>query len=452
MKNINNNNSNNISHITDVYKNQTNNNISNKRQEPQEFNIDIYNNYNNKKETNSYEELEKYNIFVDQDLEITSCGHYENDSIYEIGEIIIDIFNDGRIELGCMNVTNAKRINIDKDGIHIETDNGTWTITNDEKTIFKTKDDKTYKYDFDIRLKTNPGSITDDYIIDINNYKIDGNGNIVYSDDKTKIELIYDNQGRTLSFNQNNVTIEYNYNPTEEDRKALKNMNGDIYADDNMPINYVATAKIRGYETKYYSVGDQEETNTTYYPIAASLAYSKYSDRILSILESDFYAGTVIGPWELSEKTEDNNNVAAYTNNNWTDKEKFHIFIPYEECQYLDNWYKYNIPLHEMTHIIDNYYCWYQCEHIDENNIKNTYYNDIQNLYEKYKEIAPTLPYSVYNINTGFDNSPNYWEFIADIATNYYINPKALKRYYPELYEFVDRMFGEEEYYTEPNL
>lgn len=102
------------------------------------------------------------------------------------------------------------------------------------------------------------------------------------------------------------------------------------------------------------------------------------------------------------------------------------IYVPNSEDANSD-YYKYNTPLHEMSHIIQS------SLEIDE--IK------LENLYEEYKDVLPTLDESCYN-EKNYDTTPNSNEFFADSVINYYLNPIELERYLPEVYNFIDEIFG----------
>ena len=62
----------------------------------------------------------------------------------------------------------------------------------------------------------------------------------------------------------------------------------------------------------------------------------------------------------------------------------------------------------------------------------------LMSLFNQYKTILPSLNQSCYNDDSGYEETPNIKEFFADSITNYYLNPAQLKRYIPEVYNFID--------------
>ena len=233
---------------------------------------------------------------------------------------------------------------------------------------------------------------------------------------------IFDKQKRIVSVDKENYHIYYNYDVNDYEKSQITNMFG---ISSNETVNFVATVDVKGEKFKYYSVGNSDISNDVNFPINFSEQYQNFSQEILSRLSSSMF-GIIIGDKDLSPYNPLGGSYGAYATGSNSDGEKY-IFIPNDADANRD-YYKYNTPLHETAHIIQTI--------IDIDEIK------LNNLYKEYKDILPVLDESCYNVNLNYDETPNINEFFADAVTNYYLNPIELERYIPELYDFINDIFG----------
>ena len=232
----------------------------------------------------------------------------------------------------------------------------------------------------------------------------------------------FDKQKRIITVDKENYHIYYNYDVSDYEKTQISNMFG---ISSNEIVNFIATVDVKGEEFKYYSVGNSDISNDVNFPINFSEQYQNFPQEILSNLSSSMF-GVIIANKELSSNNPLGGSYGAYAMASNPNGEKY-IFIPNTKDANSD-YYKYNTPLHETAHIIQ--------KTIDIDEIK------LDSLYKEYKDILPVLDESCYNVNLNYDETPNINEFFADAVTNYYLNPTELERYIPELYDFINDIFG----------
>lgn len=231
-------------------------------------------------------------------------------------------------------------------------------------------------------------------------------------------QYIFDSDHRIIGIYKDNYSIFYNYDVRETQKDVIREKLG---LDDNTKVNFVATTTIKGENIQYYSVGDSNISNDVNFPINFSEQYQKFSKSVLAQISKSLF-GIFIGNRDISSYQPLNGRYGAYANSDTDFGEKY-IYIPSEENSQRD-YYKYNTPLHEMAHIIHS--------SIDIDN------QTLMSLFNQYKTILPSLNQSCYNDDSGYEETPNIKEFFADSITNYYLNPAQLKRYIPEVYNFID--------------
>ena len=227
---------------------------------------------------------------------------------------------------------------------------------------------------------------------------------------------IFDSEERIIGIKTEDYNIYYDYNVSESEKERVRQL---LDLNDNVDVNFVATTEMKGEALNYYSVGDADISNDVNFPINFSKQYQNFPKDVLAEISSSMF-GIILGNRETSPYNPLGGSYGAYATSGNSDGEKY-IFVPNSEDANSD-YYKYNTPLHEMSHIIQS------SLEIDE--VK------LENLYEEYREILPTLEESCY------DELPDSDEFFADAVTNYYLNAIELERYLPEVYNFIDEIFG----------
>lgn len=232
---------------------------------------------------------------------------------------------------------------------------------------------------------------------------------------------IFDSEERIIGIKTEDYNIYYDYNVSESEKERIRQL---LDLNENVDVNFAATTEIKGEALNYYSVGYANISNDVNFPINFSKQYQNFPKEVLAEISSSVF-GIILGDREISPYNPLEGNYGAYATSGNSDGEKY-IFVPNSNDANSD-YYKYNTPLHEMSHIIQS------SIEIDEIKLKN--------LYEEYKEVLPTLEKSCYKSNN-YDETPNKNEFFADAVTNYYLNTIELERYLPEVYNFIDEIFG----------
>lgn len=232
-------------------------------------------------------------------------------------------------------------------------------------------------------------------------------------------EYLFDEEQRLIKMETEDFEIYYNYDISAYQRESIV----DFYnSSGTASLLCKATATIRGHEIHYYLVDDRNTELETNGPINFSRLYALFSDEILEAL--DDFAGVVIAPKDLSLYNPLGGKYGAYVSTSNSEEKEIFMFVPDRNLN--SDYYKYNTPLHEMSHVIQSLH------DIDEAKLSN--------LWDAYKTIMPQLNESCYSSNH-FESTPNSDEFFADAVTNYFLNRKQLQRYMPEVYAYIDNIF-----------
>ena len=238
-------------------------------------------------------------------------------------------------------------------------------------------------------------------------------------------ETLKTEDGKTYIFNNKNLS-EY------KSDNCYVNFNGDgsnlndMCNTGNNTLDYTASISVNDSSvTNFYSVGN-DNYNTKQMAINFAEAYKNYSPNTLNYLSSNNFGGIVCSQANLSMIANIGNNNGAYAA--MGKNGQFYIYIPVgEKYDFNKKYYKINTVNHETGHILENI--------IPGFNKEVTHY-----LYNKYKNILPSLSESCYGSASKIkiSESPNESEFFADSITNYFASPIELKRYMPDMYEYID--------------
>ena len=232
---------------------------------------------------------------------------------------------------------------------------------------------------------------------------------------------IFDDKDRIIGIKTDGYNIYYNYDISEYDKERVRDVLG---LTESVNVNFIATTEVNGEALNYYSIGEADVSNDVNFPINFSKQYQRFPKEVLEKLSSSMF-GIILGDRETSPYDPLEGGYGAYATSGNPNGEKY-IFVPNSENANSD-YYKYNTPLHEMSHIIQS------SLEIDE--------IELGELYVEYKEVLPTLEESCYS-SYKYDETPNMTEFFADSVVNYFLNHIELERYLPEVYDFISGIFS----------
>lgn len=369
--------------------------------------------------------LGKMNITISPE-DINEVIRSDKDSITiktKYGDITIN--SDGSVIIGGL-LMDTKTIGVDNiavtpNGIVTTTLTGKWKYNENTGFEYNGFDGSNFKCN-DLKNLLEQNGIMNEDPININYISVDSENRLFVTLDDGYYK--FDSEGRIIYYSDGENTTVYNYNPTEEEKKELYDLYG---MDPTAQVNFIATTTIRGHKIKYYSAGEQDDNSAAIAPTYYSKYYSQYPDELLSYLDKNFF-GFVICPWELSSNPEISGRAGAYALNMYGRR---FIFIP-STAEFNGAYYSINTPLHEMAHILQDL--------ATEDNSFDT--EKLESFYDEYKEEMPDMPWSCYSGKSGYDETPNINEFFADASVNYFQDPESLKRYMPELYEFMEDFYG----------
>ena len=230
------------------------------------------------------------------------------------------------------------------------------------------------------------------------------------------------NNNRITSYSTDGIHIEYDYDISEEEKNQICSIYG---LDPSVTVDYIARTNIRGYTIPYYAINTNGKASQVV-PINFSKEYAKFEDSILSNLSQNF-SGVFISPWNISSNPEEEGHAGAYVLSN---NGKPFMFVPIN-VDFNSAYYKYNTPLHEIGHAVESIL-------IAKGKFDVDKWNE---LYEKYKDLMPQMPSSCYSLDREYTTTPNEKELFADAFLNYFQNRDELRRYMPDLCEFLDNIF-----------
>ena len=255
----------------------------------------------------------------------------------------------------------------------------------------------------------------------ISSFNRSGNrDSVVLSDGSTYIF----SDGKLSEYSNGNCNISFNNSEKINDLKEL------VSFDDNSYFDYSASIKINNVEVaSFYSLGN-ENINTKQMALNFGNEYQKYSTNVLEKLSSNNFGGIVCSSLNLNTASNLRDTAGSFVGTSENGK-KF-IFVPAgEKFDYNSEYYKKNNVHHETAHVLENV-----MGKLDS--------SKIQELYNKYKNILPSLQASCYGVasHTSYNETPNSHEFFADSVTNYYLNKDELKRYMVDMYNYLDEVLA----------
>lgn len=375
--------------------------------------------------TNMNPEPEIFNIIdadnENYDLTIDSEASIVDKVLNIVKSVLKDIFGDlfskiDNYKKMMSNIEKIEKCGVNSENIQIVLKNGDKFILDSEyRVVFAKVEQNEWTYCYDIqdtkKFDVN-GIVVEQSDIKKEVYKKPSGETLVVM--KNGDTYLFDMKNRIIEVKTEEYEIHYDYDSELKEFYGLTNI---------ASIQYTAKAIIRGHEINYYSLGDSTSNKDACVPINFSNQYQKFPDSILEEIAKSFFS-VVIGDKSISLNNPLNGNYGAYVHYD----EQVYMFVP-NNHDLNSSYYQYNTPLHEGAHVIQF------CCNIDEEKLKS--------LFETYKNLLPQLKSSCYNVNIDYEESPNYWEFFADAVVNYYLNPDELKRYIPEVYQYIDSIFNE---------
>lgn len=218
-----------------------------------------------------------------------------------------------------------------------------------------------------------------------------------------------------------NCNISYDQ---EQDIKDIARIHSDV------DIKGYATVEIYGHKTKVHWVGD----DVTFYEFKDGLetiknALDAYpSDVIDFIFEKSDFKGFFIGTFDSLDdydSVEDASVIAFATRRGFIYLNTNHL-----------NFNVTDVLVHELGHILDHALS-------DDNSI--LYSDDdslLQTYFDRYKRIIQQIDLTGYPSTDFPEGVPNTAEFFAQIITAYLDHPGELQALIPELYYYVEDLFG----------
>ena len=267
----------------------------------------------------------------------------------------------------------------------------------------------------------NSNGIKDITVDDIRNVEVRDDIGKVYFTMNDGSEYNFDKySGKIVYYKNNDIEIHYAYGSDigATQKEYIYNTYG---LDLSVPINFIAYANINGKVIPYYSIGENNRTDFASTPVDFSKHFSNFPSDVLESI-TQVFRGIFLGDEVYSTWPEgDYGAFVSGTENNR------YMFIP-DNFKDTPTGHQNHVPYHEITHIL------YSSDYpID--------YDKLEELFEKYNTNLQALK----DRNLGYTNSgpyPNDNEFLADATASYYLYAEDLKNEIPELYNFLDSIFG----------
>ena len=256
-------------------------------------------------------------------------------------------------------------------------------------------------------------------------------GKQIWFDEETKKPvLILDTRNPEIE-----TRVYFDYDISQEERAEIEKLYISEAKLGDAPIDFIATANIRGHKIKFVSINADAEKAAMIANMYSRLFAALYSDEQLAMLEESFY-GVLISPWENSSSpnstASNGSHAAAYK---WGTKDsKYYVYVPTDVdfgYSYYDSFYGLDIPIHEMGHAFESVFN-------DRDMINKEYWNS---LFDKYKKTLPHLSGGSGYSAPMYTETPNEMEFFAESTLIYYTDPEQLKRYMPEVYNFLNDLY-----------
>lgn len=219
-----------------------------------------------------------------------------------------------------------------------------------------------------------------------------------------------DEMGRITSYKIDNISITYTY---EIDNTEIKKW---YEWQDDCIVNMVAEVKIGNHVIKVYGTDEIDVSKL----VELANTYSMYNDKIWDLLDK-YFSGIIIGPMENSTTSRYRGRSHAYEGNSYDNT--FHIYTD-------GTTFNPNIQIHEMAHVI--------MSALDSEDVwRSNVAPELDKFYDKYKDFIAHNETSSYTLGT-----PNTSEFFADASSYYFLEPDELKEKAPDLYMFLDMIYG----------
>ena len=257
-------------------------------------------------------------------------------------------------------------------------------------------------------------------VFDVEDCKVDGNVTIVTLKDGSSYGF---KNNELYDYKNGNAHIVFSSNEDIDKLKQLYDF------DDDSKLDYTARIMIDSSNvTNFYSLGNGS-TPTKQMAINFADQYKDYTPKALEYLKEGKFGGIICSSWDLASNTDLKNNAGAYVSRGENGQD--YIYVPVgEKYNYNSEYYKEITVNHETGHVFDRVVADFDDTQKEE-------------LFEQYKDILPSLEDSAYGnaSHSGIKQSPNSREFFADAISNYFTNGDELKRYIPELYDYINEVF-----------